>query len=340
KSQMPGVSARIFENGKAHFEFDSGTRALGTNVKVERADLWHIGSCTKPMTAVLIAQLVDEKKLSWSTKVSEIFKTHSMAKDVGEITIEEILAHRSGLEDIAKLENGALWPKLFDPKLEVAKARRMLVDGILKAELIAPHGTKTEYSNSGYVLLGAIIEKIRKTSWESATEERIFKPLSMNSCGFGPAGKQNLNRPTQPWGHLFSKDKLTAIRPDENADNPRALGPAGTIHCSSDDVAKFFSMLGVGFKEKQDTKVLKSSSLEKLLSASADPVYTHMSLGRHEREWAKGTSFAMAGSNTFNYTIIGIAPGTGRTFVVNTNSATAAAENGVIEIFKELTGAH
>ena len=89
------------------------------------------------------------------------------------------------------------------------------------------------YSNQGYAIVGAMLEKLTGTPWETLITERLFKPLHMDSAGFGPPG--TIGGMDQPWGHI----RKLAITVPLQADNPPAIAPAGRVHCSLDDLARF-----------------------------------------------------------------------------------------------------
>ncbi|MBK9324394.1 MAG: beta-lactamase family protein [Bdellovibrionaceae bacterium] len=72
ESRMPGLQISVRENGNEIFSYVNGVRAVEYTDTVTANDQWHIGSCTKPMTAFLIGQLVDQKKLKWDTRLEEI----------------------------------------------------------------------------------------------------------------------------------------------------------------------------------------------------------------------------------------------------------------------------
>jgi CubicO group peptidase (beta-lactamase class C family) len=335
-SEMPGYSVRVVSQDGSLFSTDSGVRAVTSREPVSSNDVWHIGSCTKQMTAFAIAQLIDENKISFGSRLRDILSDQKMKKEVGDIAIGELLSHRSGVSDVTEVENGKLWPVLFDQKIDTGKARKRLVAGILNSPLHAPPGTASEYSNAGYVLLGAVIEKLDKKTWEESVRTRVFEKLELKSCGFGAAGRSDAPKVTQPWGHALEQGKLAAVSPTEpGADNPAALGPAGTIHCSTDDIAKFY--FEISRQARGESKQVARETGQAMLTLSPLPPFTFNSMGRKAREWAKGDALAMNGSNTMNFTSVLVAPEIQKVFVVSTNSGTERAEAGVMEMMKALT---
>jgi len=336
ESGMPGLQVLVTENDKTIFEYTRGLRAEGQSEAVASTDKWHIGSCTKPMTAFLIGRLVDERKIKWTTTLAEIApKNYMLAPSVGNITVEQLLSHSSGLADVMSPEGGKLWVSLYTDKVKPELMREKLVKGILANPVKFNPGEKFEYSNSGYVVLGWIVEQKKFDSWEHVIENEMFKPLAMNSCGFGPAGLESKTFATQPWSHEISGEKLVAIAPGLQADNPPALGPAGTVHCNVNDWQKFLRL----FINNEGVRsgFLSQAVYDKLLSNAGEGPYTFSSIGRKERPWAKGTVFAMAGSNTYSFALVAIAPAMNRIFLINTNAGHAKAEESMTKILKLIT---
>ena len=89
------------------------------------------------------------------------------------------------------------------------------------------------YSNFGYMIAGLIANKATGKPWEQLMKEEVFSPLGITSFGFGPPGTKD--KTDQPWGHITALGLTTPIQ----GDNAPALGPAGTVHMSMEDWAKF-----------------------------------------------------------------------------------------------------
>lgn len=336
ESQMPGLQVVVTEGKESIFEYAKGIRAQGHEEVITSEDMWHIGSCTKPMTAFLIGRLVDEKAINWKTTLADIVPAGvDFDPSVKTITIEQLLSHSSGLADVTEPADGKLWSTLYTDKQSSQVMRDKLVRAILKMPVRFQPGTKFEYSNSGYVVLGWIVEKIKSLSWEEVLKKDMFQKFEMASCGFGPAGIEKTKIVLQPWSHHLENDRLQSIAPGIYADNPSALGPAGTVHCSAKDWRKFLTLFLNN--EGVSSGYLTSATYTKLLSNAGEGPYTYSSVGRMERPWAKGTAFAMAGSNTMNYAIMAIAPNLNRIFTINTNAGHPKAEESVTKILKLLT---
>lgn len=122
-----------------------------------------------------------------------------------------------------------------------------------------PRGTLL-YSNAGYIVAGAMLETVTGVPWETLIQQEVFAPLGMNATGLGAPGSPVT--PDQPWGHERQADKWVAIEPGPLADNPAALGPAGTVHSTLGDFARYPSAHLAG--ARGGTAYLTKTSFEKL----------------------------------------------------------------------------
>jgi CubicO group peptidase (beta-lactamase class C family) len=270
-----------------------GLRKAGSPEAIMANDQLHLGSCTKSMTATLLALLVDEKRLTWQSTIGDVF-TEEMPRlhpAYRAATLEQLLTHRAGLPA------NVLWSQLA-AGTPMEQRDLLLREGLDKPPVHAP-GTKFLYSNVGYVLAGHMAEKITGKSWEDLLRERLFKPLEMSSAGFGPPGTKD--RVEQPWGHALFLGKPI---PSQN-DNPPVLGPAGTVHCSILDWSRFATLHLEG--ARGGGRLLKPESFLALHTPPKGEEYAG-GWGAIERPWAKGRVLTHSGSNTFWYSTVWIAP--------------------------------
>ncbi len=144
-------------------------------------NLFDIGSVAKSVTAATVLRLIEEDKLSLSSTVGEVFG--DAAGNLTDVTIEELLRHRSGLGS----GGGALsQPGALDS-----------ADGLIGALGQVPLGRKQfAYSNAGYFVLAAVIEKVSTGSFESITRELVFEPADLVGVGFVGDGQVPGARPT------------------------------------------------------------------------------------------------------------------------------------------------
>ncbi len=333
KKFTAGYAIRRIENGKITFDNFGGQRAIEHSQLTSENDLWHLGSCTKSMTAYLIGILIDEGRLNLSDTIgSKLGK--SIKNELSKVKIIELLTHRSGITEVTNLKDSKVWPELFDKNQPTNRHRNNLASAILNEDLKFIPDSKFEYSNSNYVILGEIIEQMYKKSWEEVIQEKLFKPLEMNDCGFGPAAALDLIPPNQPWGHQFINGKLISIQPKliETApsDNPLALGPAGSAHCGINSWSKF--LIEMLHASNGKSKILKPNTALKLFSKYKDDM-TVAGWGSYYKDWAGGNIFTMVGSNTMNYAMYIIAPEKKLVLLGATNSG---ADQSLVDLTKQL----
>jgi CubicO group peptidase (beta-lactamase class C family) len=303
-SQVPAMAGGAMRGGKLVALAVSGVRRLGHPETVTTDDKFHIGSCTKAMTASLAAMLVESKKLGWDSKLTEVFperreKFHSEFRDT---TLEILLTHRSGLAHDGSFQG--------IPKKPVTEQRLAYMDAILSKPPAHEVGA-FNYSNAGYIIVGAMLERLTGKSWEDLIQEKLFTPLSMTSAGFGPCSKPN--QTDQPWGHVFVADTFVP----RYGDNHPGLGPAGTVHCSVADYLKFASWhASMGTRHPE---LLTRPSFEKL----HEPAKSSYAKGWvvAKRPWAKGTALTHTGSNTMNFLVVWVAPEIDLALAVACNAA-------------------
>jgi CubicO group peptidase (beta-lactamase class C family) len=305
----------------------SGVRKLGADASVERDDQWHLGSNTKAMTATLIGKLVDEGKLRWDSTLEELFpEVTDMHAGFRPVTVAQVLTHRGGF--LANLPWGIM-PKSGD----MAKVRYDAVALALTMEPAHEPGGGMVYSNTGYVVLGVIIEQARGEAWEDVIEKELFVPLGMTSAGFGGVG--TLGEIDQPWPHMSKETPAPHNGPA--MDNPPVMGPAGTVHCSLEDYGKFLAEHLRGARGQDG--LLKAETYGWLHSARFGGDYGGGLLVA-EREWAGGRVMTHAGSNTMNFAVAWMAPEIDRAFVVVTNVGGKEVPREVDGVVAQMIEAH
>jgi CubicO group peptidase (beta-lactamase class C family) len=170
-------SILVAENGKVIYKKGFGMANMEWNIPNQPDTKFRIGSITKQFTAALILQLVEEGKIKLDGKITDYLPDYR--KDTGEkVTIHQLLNQTSGIPDYTARPNFTA---------EISRNPYAIADFVKKFasdDLEFEPGSKYRYSNSGYSILGAIIEKVTGKSYETAVSERIFKPLGMTSSGY------------------------------------------------------------------------------------------------------------------------------------------------------------
>lgn len=330
QSGLPGMSARFISGNQTGFAWQGGVRRLGDQTPVGAQDLWHLGSCTKNMTAVLVARLVDRGAIRWDTKVRDLWPTNRpMNPQYASLTIGQLVAHRGGLRSETDVEKGQIWANLFLPTTNQLQGRDLLTAALLTEDPIFSPGSQVDYSNAGYIVVGRLLEIRTGHTWEELIKTEVFDPLDMKSCGFGPQAKKNTLPPDQPWSHRFINNRLYPANPLRvgEADNPPAVGPAGTVHCSMDDWSKFqIEMLN---SLRGQPKLLSQPSIAWLFSIDPETTLTRGGWGFENVPAAGGLTYWMSGSNTMNYAMSLLMPARRQIYLIATNAAHPAGVSGL-----------
>ena len=261
EERLPGLAAAIIVDGKLHSAAAVGVRETGTNNWLTVNDKFLIGSCAKAFTATTAAILVEEGRLSWQTTIRDAFPDLNMLPEYENITLEQLLSHRAGLPKNLK-EGKASWliDYGFDEKRGSSPEihRLQYLEKTLQSQLIDPPGQVMHYSNSGYILAGAILEKIAAQTFESLRAEKLFQPLGITTAGYGiPADSEPTS---QPWGHVWDLSSSFIVY---KSNYPNFLAPTGYLHLSIEDWAKFI-LAHLDTYPEENHKLLKANTLKRL----------------------------------------------------------------------------
>ncbi len=298
--KIPGLAAAAVLNGQIIAAGAAGMRKTGDPTRVTVNDIFHLGSCTKSMTGTLAAMLVADGKIKWTSTVAEIFPDFTIHPGFKSATLLQMTSNSGGVAHDFPPE---LWAQTVarrqDPE---SKQRLELVRAVLASPPDYPPGTKNVYSNGGFTIAGAMLEKVSGQSYQDLIRERLFNPLHLDSAGFGmPATPGKIN---QPYGHLRRLGILTAVPPGPDADNPPALTPAGRVHLSILDFAKYADFhLG-----RLPNSPLDRKSLDFLHTPVAPAKDYGVGWIIVQRPWAGGTALSHNGTNTMNYAVMWLAP--------------------------------
>lgn len=317
RAELPALAGAVVDARGLRALEVCGLRAAGTSAAVERDDRWHLGSCTKALTATLAARLVEQGLVRWETTLGEVFgpaapparRVEGFDEAWADARLEALLQHRGGAP--ARLPPG-LWLALRLRGGTPRAQRRALVEGLLEAAPSSPPGRAFEYSNAGYALAGALLEELADASFEELIERELFVPLGMDEAGFGPPG--SVDGLDQPRGHeALESGGWQAVPPLALADNPAAIGPAGGVHASLASWARFVRAHLV-----EDESYLASASWKRLHEPPEGAEYA-LGWAVVEPAWTAGPLLGHSGSNTLWYCTVWLAPRDGLGVLVATN---------------------
>src|SRR5918993_711636 len=180
-------SVLVAEKGKVIYKKGFGLADMEWNI-LNRPDTKHrLGSITKQFTAMLIMQFVEQGKLKLDVPIS-IYLPDYPKKNGDVITIHHLLTHTSGIPNMTS------FPGFVKDVMRNSYTPVQLVNMSADSTLEFKPGERFAYSNSGYLLLGYIIEKVTGKSYEQLLQENIFTPLRMNNTGYDHHGTLLKNR--------------------------------------------------------------------------------------------------------------------------------------------------
>ena len=303
----PGLIAAIIDLEGVRAIAAAGVRKAGHSQGLLTTDAVHIGSNTKAMTSVMLAALVRDSTFAngWNTTIGEVFPEllDEVHPDYHMVSLWQLVTMTGGIK-----RNAANWHAHRSIGL-MQRRYRILRDNL--AEPPAASAGEYLYSNLGYLVAGAMAEKVTGKVWETLMQERLFAPLGMSTAGFGAPGTPG--QVDQPWGHRRDPDGEDWV--PNQVDNAAALGPAGTVHVAIEDWAKFMAL----WLPEVPPAVLDRKALDELITPTSGDYAAGWIVT--QRSWAGGTAIAHSGSNTSWYTTLWIAPEIGLAYVAAANSA-------------------
>ncbi len=325
--RMPAIAAAVVKPQGLAGIGAAGLRNITEDNPVDTTDQWHLGSDTKAMTATLLAMVVEDGLLSWDTTLADAFPRTDLDPGWAGVTLDDLLHHQGGADSSIYEDHPSLWSGLWGYS-DGCEGRRWFSDALLSLPPAETPGSYA-YSNAGYILLGAAIEQATGECWQDLLTRRLFEPLSMEGCGFGPPLGAGLL--DEPWGHSDVDGDLVPVDPTtEGADNPPGLGPAGTVHCPLSSWGEFLRLhLNAELGEPD------------LLSADSF-AHLHEPIGDYAGGWLvgeedDGPTLAHAGSNTMWLAWAVIEPQRQRAVMVTTNVYTDRAMD-VLEQVEDAVG--
>ena len=247
----PGILAKTSEGGKM-WGYAAGIADLRTKKPMKTDFRFRIGSVTKTFTATVVLQLVGENRLKLDDYIEDWLPgvIQGNGYDGNKITIREILNHTSGIAEYSRSKDVD-----FTDTKKSYTAEELVKMGISLPPDFAP-GKGWSYSNTGYVLLGILIEKVTGNSYAEEVENRIIEPLELSNT-FLPGNSSVIPGTNHARGYV-QPDGASELK-DVTYYNPSAASSAGDMISTADDLNKFFSCLLGG-------KLLKEQQLKQMLT--------------------------------------------------------------------------
>jgi CubicO group peptidase (beta-lactamase class C family) len=185
KSSETGVAALVAKNGKIIYRKAFGKANLELEVNMTPENVFQIGSITKQFTSVAILMLLEEGLLSLEDDITKFIPTYPT--NGKKITIHHLLTHTSGIKSYTSMQR-------FGEVMTIDETPLKFIDFFKNEPMDFDPGEKYLYNNSGYFILGYIVEKVSGTSYPKFIQERIFDAIDMKSSYYGSHKKLIKNR--------------------------------------------------------------------------------------------------------------------------------------------------
>ncbi len=308
---FPGILAKTSEGGKT-WSYAAGVANLSSKKPMKTDFRFRIGSVTKTFTATVVLQLAEENRLNLDDSIEKWLPgvIQGNGYDDKQITIRQLLNHTSGIAEYTRSKSF----DLMDTKKSY-RAEELVKMGISMPPDFAP-GKSWSYSNTGYVLLGILIETVTGNSYAEEIENRIIEPLELSNT-FLPGNSSVIPGTKHARGYI-QLDGASEPK-DVTYYNPSMGSSAGDMISTADDLNKFFSYLLGG-------KLLKEQQLKQMLTTvpTGEAALGRYGLGIYETKLPNGVSiWGHGGSIPGFVTFAGGTLGGKHTLAVNLNSLNA-----------------
>jgi D-alanyl-D-alanine carboxypeptidase len=253
--QIPGLTLAVVKDGKTILQRAYGWASIEEKTPAKVETIYPLASTSKIFTSVAVMRLLESGELTLDDRVDRLLQ--GLPAAWGEITVRHLLTHTSGLPDVCVKE---------DPMEFLGETRQKALRKAAAIPLSSRPGEKYQYIQTGYILLGMILEHRSGKAFPAVMMDQLFMPLSMNSTRYGDTGQ----------GVAGQASHYTMIRPDRDGKwmrlgrpEPIAVAwpdyqyPGAGLNSTVGDLARWDAALEPG-------RLLKSSSLETMWTATEE----------------------------------------------------------------------
>jgi D-alanyl-D-alanine carboxypeptidase len=295
----------------------AGTRRATGGPAVSTDDLWHLGSNTKAVTSLLAAVAVSQNRIQWTTTLAQAFpELANIRAEYRDVTLRDLLSHQSGFPRDAGA--GA-----FVGGATAVAQRTSAVAWAVQQPPVVTRGTYS-YSNLGYVVGSAMLERALGTSYEAAMAAQVHAPLGVTDAGWGPQAAAGST--TQPVAHRWNPSGSWQVL--EAFDNPPVYNSSGRAHMS---LASWGRVLREVLRVEAGAPTLASADAARQTTAAMVTVNQTTSYGLgwlvSTRSWANGKVLYHDGSNGGNHSLAFVAPVRNVAFLATTNGFDAGGRS-------------
>lgn len=257
--EVPGIAVEIVKDGKPVVLKGYGIRRVNEPESVDEQTLFNIGSNTKGFTAAALALLAEEGKLHWGDPVTKHLPGFQMydAWVTREMTIRDLLAHRSGL-GLGAGDLLFVWPPTTFTREDIVFRQRFI-------KLATSFRSGYAYDNCVYIVAGEVVQAASGKTWEEFVVERLFVPLGMHRSSINREALANDGN--KAVSHIWNRGRLETV----GYYNVTNMAPAGGINSCAADMAKWAKTL-LAAADARDSgggppPFLARSSIQQLWSA-------------------------------------------------------------------------
>jgi CubicO group peptidase (beta-lactamase class C family) len=357
KYQLPGLAAAVARTDGVIAAGAVGVREVGKDARIQLRDRFHIGSCTKTLTAMLIGRLIDQGKLTWETTLAEALPQVAMRSEYRGVTLRQLLTFRGGIAPYTTMRAGELPPSISNLKGDdPTDLRLQFVRAVLNEPPVAAPGTTPVYSNASYAVGGAIIDRLAGRPWETEIVEGLFRPLGMTDSVIGPPNSGSADQPVghRKGGAMGPLTKIAKGRKNQPSERPtgkdgetfqpggppvigqpfqHVIAPAGQVSCSILDFARYARARLAGLRG--NSPLLSAETYAAMArSDEAEDGFTG-GTGRVRALGKDGREFAANGGSGLFLAGIRLLPEQDTAIVVAMNGASPEALEAVVTALRE-----
>nr|WP_237554895.1 serine hydrolase domain-containing protein [Streptomyces sp. SID4948] len=246
RGRTPSLVGAVVRDGRLVW---SGSRSMIEGHAPDTDTQYRIGSLTKTFVAVLVMRLRDEGLLALTDPVGR--QLPELGAEAGALTVGQLLAHTSGL---ASETPGPWWERT------PGELRPELADVLGSDPVKHPAGSRHHYSNPGFALLGALVERLRGVPWGEALRTEVLDPLGMRRTTLLPQAPAAGGFAVHPWADVMTPEAVQETG---------RMAPAGQLWSTAADLARWAAFLASGHEG-----VLAPATVEEMRRPAAPPEAT------------------------------------------------------------------
>jgi CubicO group peptidase (beta-lactamase class C family) len=323
KDEIPEMAYAVITPDKIIDEQYLGYHKIGeftTKDTARKTDYFHLGSNTKAITGFIAAYIVENHKIKWSTKIFDLFPQWKNFADSTyyKVTLQDLLSHRARIQPYT---SALEYQELPNFKGSRAKQREQFAAYLLREKPVAvKENVIYNYSNAGYSIAAAMLEKATGSTWEQLVEDVMNAKLHLN-VRFGWPNKSSTD---EPWGHWVENNKLTPV-PGTTSYNLNLAEPAGDISMTLPDYIKLTQLHLIGLSGTDN--ILKSDTYN----------FLHYGLKGYAIGWGNNIKgdikLSDHSGSAGTYYCYALFDGVkNKAYVIMINSATDKAQKGLFEL--------